>query len=185
MKSKTKKVEGFFRLRNSPRISKKAQVANQVFVFILALVLAAMVMLYGYKAIFAEEGFIGRTEQISLVRFETELTNAVNAISSDYGSVDEVKLTLPSKYERICLVQLSYQDKSNTGLCQPNHNDYEPIICDAWKDNAQNVFLVPMADSPIIVSKLEIDGGYVCPPVLGGHATIWLEGKGDRVKVEE
>ena len=31
---------------------KKAQIAGQVFVFMIAIVLAALILLYGYKAIF-------------------------------------------------------------------------------------------------------------------------------------
>jgi len=161
---------------------KKAQVAGQVFVFMIAIVLAGLILLYGYNAIFGQDGFIHRTEQIAIVRFETDLSSAVSSISSDYGSIKKFESALPSEYQKVCLLDLS---KSSGSICNPDSSDYHPIICDAWQTtgNTQNVFLVPMTDTAITVSTLEIEQGSICFPVRKGKVTFWLEGKGDKTKI--
>ena len=165
---------------------KKAQIAGQIFIFILAIFLASLILLYGYKAIFGKQGFIYKTEQISLIRFETEISNAIRTISSDYASVKKLELNVPSKFTEVCLID-TRQPAENTGICTRNNPDFNPIICDAWttQGNKQNVFLVPMAEIPITVSTLEIETGYICLPVKQGKITLRLEGLGDRTKVSE
>ena len=162
------------------RTSKKAQ-AQQIFIFIIAIVIASMIFLYGYKAI---RDFTKRTEEISLVRFQTELQSAVRTISPDYGSIKKLELSVPSNYEKVCFVNSEYND--NADICTPTTEDYNPIICDAWQAGTQNVFLVPMANVPIKVSTLEItnEQGYLCQPVIHGKIVIRLEGKGNRALLD-
>ncbi len=161
----------------------KAQIMGQVFIFLLGILLATLILLYGYRAI---SGFIGGTQRISLVKFKTNLESAVRTISTQYGDVDKLELNLPSTYQKVCFVQTGYAGLS-TGLCSNTHQDYDPIICDVWTTpgNDQNVFLIPMAESPIKVLPLEIDGGYICVSSIQGRVTIRLQGLGNRTKVSK
>lgn len=159
--------------------NKKAQIAGQIFIFVLAAFLAALILIYGYKAI---GGFTKRTEQIALIRFETDLSNTIKTISSDFGSVKKLELNVPSKYQKVCLIDLNKSVPTQYDpFCRSN-----PIICDAWTDKTQNVFLVPMAETTFPILILEIaDPGHICPPVRQGKITLRLEGLGDRTKVDE
>ena len=161
---------------------KKRSQASQIFVYIIAVVLAAMILLYGYRAI---SGFINRTEQITEVKFKTDIENAIRLISTDYGSVKKLELNVPGKYETVCIVQQDYQNKQGTQLCAQS-----PIICSAWTTQAQNIFLTDtnmytLPEIQITTLPLEIQGGYICLKVKAGKITLRIEGKGDKTGVSE
>jgi len=164
--------------------SKKAQL-GQVFVFILAAFLAVSIMLYGYKAI---SGFGEKSEQISLVRFKTDLEAEIRQISSDYGSVKMVELGLPTKYTKVCFVDFekSAAEVETSNVCSVGNTDYNPLGCDAWKDQTQNIFLVPWSDFVIKADKIKVveDDGALCVPNLGGKFVLRLTGLGDKVQIE-
>jgi hypothetical protein len=169
------------------RLLTKAQ-AEQIFVVIISLIIAALIFIYGFKAI---QDFTQRTEDISLTSFQTKLQSSVRTIASDYGSVKILDIGVPSKFNKVCFLDYGYGPKKAAGLCNSfNEEDYNSLICDAWmtpgygKENyAQNVFFVPMADSPVKVGALTIDTGYICVPVKGGKVKVRLEGLGDSTKV--
>ena len=96
------------------RTKKKAQVIGQVFIFIVALVLAAMILLYGYNAIFGKSGFIQRADQIALTRFQTEIESQIKETASDYGRIKKLELSVPSKHKTVCIVDIEYPDKAAT-----------------------------------------------------------------------
>ena len=166
---------------------KKKSQAEQVFVFMVAIILAALILLYGYKAIFGKEGLLKRTEQISLTNFESKISSSIKSISYNPGDVRLMNFDVPSKYKKVCFVQLNYPNKQSSGICQSENQNYNPVICNAWttEGNKQNVFFVPMADIPIYVSTLEITAGYLCVPVNSGTISLKLEGMGDRTKISE
>lgn len=162
---------------------KKSQ-AQQVFVFILAIIIAALIFIYGYGAI---RDFMDRSDQISLIRFQTEIQSSIRTTSADYGSVKKVELTLPSRYEKVCFVDY---DKFNTqnpicSLTAGQEKDYNPLICDAWESRTQNIFTVPVADETIKTMQLEIDEGYLCVKTSNGRIVLRLEGRGDRAALSE
>jgi len=165
--------------------SSKAQL-SQVFIYIFAAVLAVSIMLYGYRMI---KGFGQRTEQIALVRFKTDLESEIRTIASDYGSVKKVELTLPSRYTKVCFVDFSKPigviESSKT--CTPGNPDFNPLGCDAWKDQTQNIFLVPWTDFVIKTEKIEITepDGALCIQTINNRITLRLEGLGDRAKLEK
>lgn len=163
---------------------KKAQ-AQQIFIFIIAIVIASLIFIYGYKAI---NDFMDRSEEVALVRFKTDIESGIRTISSDYGSVNKLELSLPSEYQKVCFIDFGFDgDKSSAGLCRPGQPDYDPIACDAWESGTrnQNVFITPQADITIKVGDMSIDGGYVCVDVLNGQAVLRLEGKGNAALVSE
>ncbi|MBW2977586.1 hypothetical protein KY331_01955 [Candidatus Woesearchaeota archaeon] len=165
--------------------TKKAQL-GQVFIYIFAAVLAVSIMLYGYRTI---RGFGQRTEQIGLVRFKTDLESEIRTIASDYGSVKKVELPLPSKYTKVCFVDFSKPIGvvENSKVCKPGNPDFNPIGCDAWKDQTQNIFLVPWTDFVIKTGEIDITepDGALCVPTLNNRITLRLEGLGDRTQIEK
>lgn len=164
---------------------------GQVFIYIIALVLASLILLYGYKAIFGQEGFIQRAEQIALARFQTEIESQVKETASDYGRVKKLELNVPTRHTKVCIVD-SANYNSNSCLCRQspcegnpanNPEDYNPIICNAWQGTEQNIFLVPMADIEMITVATEVEHGYVCVPVTGGKVILKAEGLGNRARI--
>jgi hypothetical protein len=154
--------------------SKKSQIMSQVFIFILAAAIFILILTYGYKAI---AGFSKRSEEVALVEFQTQLESAVNGIRQDYGSVKKLELTLPAKYIEICFVDL---DRIPHGDFQQEH----PRMYDAWESGTQNVFLVPIEESPINVGKIYVgERGYLCFDIVGGRLDLRLEGLGDTTSI--
>jgi len=174
--------------RSPKRTFRKAQIAGQVFIFILAAVLAVLIIGYGYKAI---QSFVGRTEQIAFINFKTDIQTETRTILKDFGSVKRLDLQLPGKYDMLCLVDLNYALKSSTCLCNKGacpggrENEFQPEVCDAWitPGNIDNAFLVPI--TPIRLSEVEIEDGYTCIPPSAGKISLRLEGRGDRTLISE
>ncbi|MFC1801138.1 hypothetical protein ACFLZB_01645 [Nanoarchaeota archaeon] len=180
--------------------NKKAQTIGQVFIYIMAIIIFAAILIFGYKAI---SEFIDRGESVGFITFKTDLEKSVKTIYSDYGSVTiynvENPLRVPGKYEEICFVDLSKPLPSSGSFCA-NH----PIACDAWgtayqagissgtdgwQEGEQNVFLRPLGEIAIKVYKITVDSnsnnvdddsdGYLCFNLTQGRLNMRIEGKGD------
>ena len=65
-------------------IGKKAMGVGQVFIFIVAAITFALIMIFGYKAI---SGFVSTGEDVAFVQFKTDLENSVRKIYTEYGAV--------------------------------------------------------------------------------------------------
>src|SRR3989344_8658102 len=126
---------------------KKGIGVGQVFIFIIAAITFALILIFGYKAI---TGFIQSGEEVAFVQFKTGLESSVKKIYTEFGSVRRESFTLPSQYKQVCFVDLEkdYDDS----LCQ-----YDQVACTAWKNNTgyqnadENVFLQPSAPVKIKV----------------------------------
>ncbi|MBW2996269.1 hypothetical protein KY332_03140 [Candidatus Woesearchaeota archaeon] len=180
--NKTTKIENFCRLGFPFRKTKKAQIAGQVFIFILAAVLAILIITYGYRAI---KSFTDRTSQIALVSFKNTLESELRTTASDPRSVNKLDLVIPGNFEKFCIIDLA-KPPSNE-ICSPGPN-YNPFICDAWQNpsypDPENAFFIPM--TPMKLPTIEIDPpGYLCPIPSKNKISLRLEGKGDRAKVSE
>lgn len=172
--------------------SKKAMGIGQVFTFIIAALVFAMIMLFGYKAI---TEFVGRGEDIQLVQFKNDIESSVRSIYSQYGAEKVQDFYLPSKYSQICFINLEAGAEvihaQKDELCKSDTN-----ACILWEEAAaagdgafesidENVFLTP-SSLKIKVYRLEIDNNeqqFLCLPITQGHFTLHLEGRGDRTAV--
>lgn len=179
-------------------LKKRGIVVGQVFIFIMAAIVFAVVIIFGYSAI---TDFLDKGEKVAYVTFQNDLEGVFNGIYSDYGTVVVYSgingFPVPSTYKKICFLDLDYVGgKSQKGICVSGHKDYDPIVCDAWQSvqgweqGDQNVFLDPIGLGPIKVYKLKIEvngreQGYFCRPVVQGRADFRIEGKGNHVLVSE
>jgi hypothetical protein len=181
--------------------NKKGLSIGTVFIFMIAAITFGVIMIFGYKAI---SDFLEKGEKVEFYQFKTDLERSVKGIYTEYGSVRVQTFYLPSRYERICFVDLDTEP--NLILEQDN-----PIAYDVWDtafneasmgtsvyDKAdQNVFLEPLPpiDSPTIkVYKIEpfeikdgeeINSGYLCFDIVRGKFKLRMEGMGDRTKISE
>ncbi len=156
----------------------RGQIFSQVFVLLLASIIFILILVYGYKAI---SQFTQRSEQIGLIDFENDLKNGVKSISLDFGSVKRVDLTLPPRHRQVCV----FCSPDQLGTCDPSPQFQEdhPLLVESWQSGSQNVFLVPLSDTPVLVERVEAQDGGFCTAVIDGKVSLRLEGKGDHALV--
>jgi hypothetical protein len=170
---------------------KKAMGITQVFIFIVVAITFAVIMIFGYQAI---QQFIKTGEEVTFVQFKNDLESSVKEIYSDFGTVRQEEFHLPPQYERICLVDLEYDKISEEldKLCK-----LDPVACSVWQDAQavrmqhgkpyeeveENVFLTPPSPVKLKVYKVEIENGFLCPPINRGIFQLQMEGLGDRTKL--
>ena len=157
---------------------RRGQILGQVFILILASAIFILILLYGYRAI---GQFTQRSEQVAFIDFENTLRDAVKQVSLDFGSVKRVDISVPRKYRELCVFcspDLRYVGQG----CNPTDafRQEHPLLADSWEGGAQNVFLVPLAETPILIDRLEARDGGFCTPIIEGKVALRLEGKGDR-----
>lgn len=173
--------------------SKKGMGISQVFIFIVAAITFALIMIFGYKSI---SQFVSKGEDVAFVQFKTNLEKSVKQIRTEFASVRKITFNPPPKYQKICIVDLD--SEYNPKLCKE-----DPIACDVWRDAYEeskesdkngyeladeNVFLTPVAPVKIKLSKLSFyqkvpTKGYLCHKILNGQFELILEGKGDRTEI--
>lgn len=83
------------------RKSKAGMDASEIFIYILALIVASVIFLYGYDAVTKMQK---QTNTVALLQFKSDLTNTIDTLSYDYDSVIMKKLTLPTGFTQICFV---------------------------------------------------------------------------------
>ncbi|MBT7332428.1 hypothetical protein HN799_04085 [Candidatus Woesearchaeota archaeon] len=164
-------------------MNKKGLAINQVFVFMVAGLIFALIMIFGYQAI---SGFIDTSEDVLFTKFKTSIEADVQKIHTDFGSIRKKTYILPSIYEEVCFVNMDkpYSEDCNVGL----------LACDTWKTSEgynsvdQNIFLKPSASAikvaPITLTDVKdnpLDA--LCVKAIDGAFTIILEGKGDHAVI--
>lgn len=149
----------------------KAQMIGQIFIYILAVVMVAFILLYGYSAI---KTFKDRAEQVAFIKFKTDLESTVKSVSFDYGTVKKAEFLVPSGYKEVCFIDLN----------KPTIPD-DPVIEDSVKSGVEkNVFLVAqVAEESFYVGNITVKDP--CMAVKGGKIKIRLEGKGNYAAISE
>ena len=157
---------------------RKAQVQNEVFVYILAIVILSMILFFGYRAI---KGFGAQSQEVSYIQLRTELQTAVKQIRSDYGSVSNREFEIPGKYKSLCFAEAgASQAVLDAG------SQYTIIYDSVASGTAKNAFLYPEGTDSFDVGSIEvnIDGKkFGCIDAAGGKVKIRLEGLGDSTKI--
>ncbi|MBI2657828.1 hypothetical protein HYX08_04000 [Candidatus Woesearchaeota archaeon] len=152
----------------------KAQIYSQVFIYILTIILISFILVYGYNAV---QNFKNRAEQVSCLKFKNDLQNAVESISSDFGSVKRKDLQLCSGYTQACFVE-SFESPNIPG-------SIDPIIKDSiLSSTGKNVFLVEnIAKESFFAGKISVEPDVLCIKALNGKISLKLEGKGNHASL--
>ena len=171
---------------------KKAQIAGQIFIYIIAIVVVGLIIAYGYSAI---KGFSEKGEQVEYITLKTSIENSIKSIASDYGSIKRPDISVPGKYEMVCFVDTSISGSEDglaaieaSSLCTGVGDDRfpQPIVCSGWKNGRNNVYLVPDGTDSFDVGDIEIfnEGRhFICLNVVNNKIHLQLTGKGDRVEI--
>lgn len=171
---------------------KKAEIASQGFIYIIAGLLFTLILIYGIKAI---AGLSEKADYVKLIDFKTSLESEIKNVGISQDRIIKV-FDLPDSFDEICFVNMNEggDDKCNTpgSLCkQAKDNHRLPLnVWDAWSSNiTQNVFLVPSAQVMIETTPIEVYNeskgqvGAECYPITKGKIKLILEGAGDRTKI--
>ncbi len=145
---------------------------QQVFIYILVIIVVGLIMLMGYRAI---SDFTSQGENIKLVNLQTDLENFAERYTS-YGVIKNEELTVPSGVSEICFLNNSMTgDVDNLIIKQYASSDIEPI----------NVFLIGEETTPFL--KLDLvypsNNELECITAQSGKFHIKFEGKGSKVLV--
>jgi len=127
--------------------SKRGADPNQIFIYIAAIVIVGFIFLYGFKAI---NTFMSSSEQIQLAKFIKDFQATASTVSTDFGSVQFLTVSIPSQFSRLCIVDLKL---ASTDACSSDNvgikNNLTREICDSWDEqhadptiDRQNVFFV-------------------------------------------
>lgn len=158
---------------------KKGEITGQLFVFLLAIILFGLILIYGYKAV---KTFGEKSKETAFIEFKENLQTAIRTALMDYGSVKKFQLAIPSNYKEVCFIDLETLQIKNTRLNELANT--RPLIFNAIETGtSQNIFLVPMAESPLQVEKLSIDEGFICFENIKIGVSLRLEGKGKSVGI--
>ncbi len=168
------------------RRNKKGQMGSQIVVFILALLIGGLVLVFGAYSI---NKMLNNAQQAREIQFEKDLIENIGGLT--YGSTRGVRLTPPGKHRLMCFADLDYlrspaNAAPNPGTSAwPIHNDPEyAIVYDSiFSDAPYNVFLMPDGSTSFDVSPLEIPDGFLCLNITTGGVEVGFKGKGNRTLV--
>ena len=136
----------------------------------------SFILVYGYNAV---QNFKKKAEQVSCLKFKNDLSNAVESVLSDYGTVKRKDLQLCSGFTQVCFVE-TFDSPS-----LPSNID--PIIRDSVLSNSgKNVFLVEnIAKESFYAGKISVQPDVLCIKVVNNKVSLKLEGKGNHVLLSE
>ena len=154
----------------------RAQLYSQIFIYILTIILISFILFYGYNAV---QNFKERAEQVCLLKFKNDLSNAVESISSDFGSIKRKDLQLCAGYAQVCFVE------TLESPILPNNAD--AIIRDSVLSNTgKNVFLVEkIARESFYAGKISVEPDLLCIKAPNNKISIKLEGKGNHALLSQ
>src|SRR3989338_5220138 len=168
-------------------MNRKGLGVGEVFIYILAAVTFAVIMLFGYKAV---NSFLESGEEVEFVQFKNDLEDSILKIYSEYDAVRVKNFYVPGDYRQICFVDFEVPYiPSCTG---------EVIACAAWERVSdrlageadddkkaeilatveENVFLTPLQEHPRIKAqdiRCAEGAGICCFPIVNGRFELQLE----------
>jgi hypothetical protein len=166
---------------------KKSQIAGQIFVYVLSLIIIGLIVLFGYRAVNMIMDYQVKMDEINfMTRFEEAISK------TDYKDVEIKTFKVPGKYRKICLVSQNHGSLPNI----------DPLPLTQWTNTEDNVLLytgitefLPMKVSKTLVLDMptpdavpdpdeQTKNTYLCKTVQGS-ITLRLEGLGSSVFVSE
>lgn len=160
---------------------RKAQIQGQIIVYILAAVIVTLILFYGYSAI---ADLNKKSETVSLIKFQKDLSAQIRSMSSEYGSESVETLIVPSGYEQICFV-----DERRCLELPCNIPSGYPLVADSVNSKVnKTVFLrhKGVMEESFYIEHMSVENtshAWFCVDVSNQRTTIHLEGQGDNTLV--
>ena len=155
---------------------KRAQIYSQIFIYVLTIILISFILVYGYNAV---RNFRDRADQVACLKLKSELSNSVESISGDFGSIRKKALQMCRGYTQICLVETFEKPKL------PGRID--PVIKDSVLSNTgRNAFLADkIAKESFYAGKISVEPDVLCIKSVNNKVSLRLEGKGNHAIISE
>ncbi|MFA6073077.1 MAG: hypothetical protein WC758_03120 [Candidatus Woesearchaeota archaeon] len=151
---------------------------QQVFIYIMVILVVGGVLLFGYKSI---NNIIGKSCDVDQVTFQTQLKQTLEK-NSGYGDISTKPIKVPCGFDELCFVNSTDVDTSNLN---------QLIVQEIIAQTGNNVFLVNGNDVKalygldfLVVPGNNTNKGSLCIKSVGGNFNLVLEGIGKgKVKI--
>ena len=159
------------------------QIAGQVFIYIITLVVVAVILIFGYRSI---STFKNKTDEVGALQFKQQLESSIKSISGQFGTLKVKEFELNSQYKELCFVN-NYDFDTHADL-NAQFADY-PLILDSFSNNqpTSNAFLIlkdrSVAESYTLGKVAPSAGNFECFPFNRSVVTLHIEGKGDHAVI--
>ncbi|MFT4304319.1 MAG: hypothetical protein ACMXYG_07165 [Candidatus Woesearchaeota archaeon] len=174
--------------------SVKAMSGNEIFVYLLSLMIVAFIVIYGYMVI---SDFISGSSDVELLQFQKAIESYVESYSTEFGSVRFINLNAPGRIVNICFTDY-YNINNPLQNCDGSVIDtnIHPIISDSYKTmprERKNLFLLnskgEVVNSYFIgnvsVANATLDCNYLCVRSFRGRFPLRIEGRGLGVTITD
>jgi len=159
-------------------MNKKAQI-QQVFVYIITIVVVGLIFMIGYKAI---GGMMSKGCDVEKTTFKTNLESFITKYTS-YGEFHLEEMGVPCSFAQICFVDTGLIRNPPTTFTYPKNYIIESSVQDS--DVEENIFMIktditePLKFSPEVV----VDGDIICINNTDGRFHLAFEGMGRETKI--
>jgi hypothetical protein len=159
-------------------MNNKAQI-QQVFTYILTIILVGFVLLMGYRAII---GLIDKGCEVEKASFKTNIESMISKFNN-YGSLNREGLNGPCDFSQVCFIDTQII-RSNTAI-----NINNPLIFQSTGAGVEkNIFLVKhgLTEPVGFVEQLKVDNSqeYICINNTNGKFEITFRGDGKNTYIE-
>ncbi|MBN1503119.1 hypothetical protein JW930_06240 [Candidatus Woesearchaeota archaeon] len=154
----------------------KSQISSQVFIYIFAAIIISITLLVGFKVI---DSLRRTAYQKSINDFKMSLASLIETRAFEYGSVEKVKLNLPSEFSEVCFVNSDF-------IVATGEIENYPLIKDSVDSGTrENIFLITntIADS-FFIDTLEVGDGFLCIKNNNG-IKVRVEGIGNKARLSD
>jgi len=161
---------------------RRAQILSIVVVFIIAVVIGLLIIIFGGRSILQ---LINLGDQTSMIQFEQAIQTAI--ADHNPGSRRIFERQLPGgEFIALCLSDANTLTLKNENLLQTD--PLYRIVWNSVKDTKNSgggsrAYLIPDGSDSFSVSSMEINGGFECFNASGGRVRFGLEGRGNRTLV--
>ena len=120
-------------------MEKRGQLLSQPFIYIFAIVLAALILLFGVMLI---NKINNQSEEVQLIAFISDLKTQVNNFYHfDPGSSKELNILLPKKIKQLCFYSNKYSITTEL-----NHPDLKDLNLILQYPQSDNLYVIPLTE---------------------------------------
>ena len=165
------------KMKNKNGQGKNGQMAGQILIYVLAIIVFSLTLVYGYRAI---KHFTDTGEEISYLQLENDIKSEVEKVQGDtMGTVKKKVLQIPGRYKHVCFFNSLGRGSRSVDLS----DYYYDLIKNSLDGTDNNMFLAPPGDVNFNIGDIEIENIYDCVNITGGKVTLRIESMGDHVKI--
>jgi len=168
-------------IKNSKGQNSKGQVAGQIFIYIMAVIVVGGIALIGYSAI---KSIVAKSCDAEKITFKTDMDSMIERYTS-YGSVNQKTISAPCDYDAVCFVDYSMM-KNVKGISNCANNIIKDSVL-ASGDN--NIFVISgkkttgIGFNSLISLPASQQNNCTCIVARNNNFYITFNGKGATVEI--